>query len=66
MLPLLFILSVVTVGILVSLQIGDESTWFTYYQGGMVGLLVSTVALEIWNKRKRKTEEKKKENKWSS
>jgi hypothetical protein len=64
MLPLLFMLSVVTAGILVALQIGDESTWFTYYQGGVVGLFLSSVALEIWNKRKKKIEEEQKKEKW--
>ena len=64
MLPLLFMLSVVTAGILVALQIGDGSTWFTYYQGGIVGLFVSSVALEFWNKRKKRLEAEEKEKKW--
>ena len=64
MLPLLFMVFVVTAGILVALQIGDGSTWFTYYQGGIVGLFVSSVALEFWNKRKKKIEEEERKEKW--
>jgi predicted tellurium resistance membrane protein TerC len=55
--PLLFIIVVVGVSMLVSLQVMQEDTWFTYYAGGMAGLLVSGAALEFWNKRKRKQEE---------
>ena len=55
--PLLFIVVIVGVSILVSSYIGQEITWFTYYAGGMAGLLVSGAALEFWNKRKQKKEE---------
>jgi hypothetical protein len=59
MLPLLFILLVIALGIIISLQIGEETSWFTYYTGGMIGLLLSALALEWWNKQKRKKEEEK-------
>jgi hypothetical protein len=55
--PLLFIIAVVGASILVSFQVTQEDTWFTYYAGGMAGLLVSGAALEFWNRRKRKQEE---------
>ena len=59
MLPLLFIILGITLGILVALQIGEGTSWFTYYVGGMIGLLLSSLALEWWNKQKRKKEEEK-------
>ena len=55
--PLLFIIAVVGVCIVVSAHMSQEVTWFTYYAGGMAGLLVSGAGLEFWNKRKRKQEE---------
>jgi predicted tellurium resistance membrane protein TerC len=55
--PLLFIIVVVGVSLLISRQVTQEDTWFTYYAGTMAGLLVSGAALEFWNKRKRKEEE---------
>ena len=57
MLPLLFILVVITLSISVALQISEEISWFTYYTGGMIGVLISSLVLEFWNKRKRKKEE---------
>ncbi|MEW6670017.1 MAG: hypothetical protein AB1512_32810 [Thermodesulfobacteriota bacterium] len=55
--PLLFIIAVVGASILVSYHLTEEVTWFTYYAGGMAGLLVSGAALEFWNRRRRKREE---------
>ena len=63
MLPLLFILVVTGLGILISLLLSDNITWFTYYVGAMAGLLVSGVALDLWNRRSRRREEKKREEK---
>jgi L-lactate permease len=57
MIPLLFIIMITGLSIVVSCQFSSEVTWFTYYLGGVVGLLVSGVALEIWNKRTRAKEE---------
>lgn len=56
---LLFIVMVVGLGVLVSLQfVDDEATWFEYYRGGIGGLFVSAVLLHLWNTRIRKKEEK--------
>ena len=55
--PLLFIIVVVGVSLLISSHVSREVTCFTYYAGGMAGLLVSGAALGFWNKRKRKKEE---------
>ena len=55
--PLLFILAITGLSILVSCYSSAEVTWFTYYVGGMVGLLVSSVALGWWDKRKKAQEE---------
>ena len=49
-------------GVLVSTWVADEeATWLTYYIGGIVGLFVSSVTLEIRNlqRRKRELEEEK-------
>ena len=57
MFPLLFILIVVGLSIYISTLFVSEVTFFTYYVGGVVGLFVSGVALEIWIRRKQKQEE---------
>jgi hypothetical protein len=53
-----------SLGVLVSTYVLDEdSTWLTYYFGGIIGLLVSSVILEIRNvyrHRKELEEERKK------
>lgn len=54
MLPLLFILFITGLSILITLYFSSEVTWFTYYIGGLVGLLVSGIILEIWTRQKRK------------
>ena len=54
MLPLLFILFVTGVSILVTYHFSEDVTWFTFYIGGVVGLLASSTILEIWTRRKRK------------
>ena len=59
MLPLLFILIVTGLSILVSYLLSEKITWFTYYMGTMSGLLISGIALELWNRRSRRREEKK-------
>jgi hypothetical protein len=59
MLPLLFILIVTGLSILVSYLLSEKITWFTYYIGTMSGLLISGIALELWNRRSRRREEKK-------
>ena len=54
--PLLFIVFVTALSILVSLQFGNEVTWFNYYVGAMAGLLVSGAVLDFVSKRKLKKE----------
>ena len=54
MLPLLFILIVIGLSILISYLLSDEITWLTYYIGTMAGLLISGIALDFWNRRRRK------------
>ena len=57
MLALLLIVMGTILGVLVSsFFVEEESTWLTYYLGGIVGLLVSSVILEIRNVQRRKSE----------
>lgn len=39
---------------MITYYVSEDVTWFTYYIGGVVGLLVSSIILEIWTRRKRK------------
>ena len=57
MLPLLFILSVIGLSVYISTFFVSEVTFFTYYVGGVIGMFVSGIALEIYIRRKRKQEE---------
>jgi hypothetical protein len=59
MLSLIFILAVTGISIYVSCSISHTATWFEYYKGGVVGLFISGLVLQIWNKRKRKKEMEK-------
>lgn len=62
MLALLLMVMGTLLGVLVSTWVVHGGvTWFTYYIGGIVGLLVSSVVLEIRNiqRRKREIEEEK-------
>ncbi|MFW6147152.1 MAG: hypothetical protein ACOC6B_02040 [Thermodesulfobacteriota bacterium] len=58
MLPLLFILLVTGLSIAVNCFRSEEITWLTYYMGAMTGLLISGIAIDLWDWRKRKREEK--------
>jgi hypothetical protein len=59
MLVLLFIVTVTGLCIIISCHFSsDEITWLTYYWGVMSGLLVSGVALDCWNKWRKKKEER--------
>ncbi len=64
MLAFLLMVLGTSLGVLVSTTffLNEESTWLTYYLGGVVGLLVSSVILEIKNihRRKRELEEERK------
>jgi hypothetical protein len=61
MLPLLFILSVIALSVLVTCQLTEKITWFTYYIGIMSGLLISGIVLEFSNRRRRKREQELRE-----
>ena len=57
MLPLLFIILVTTLGIKVSCELTHDITWMTYYMGGNVGLLLSSLILAVWNRFNKKDED---------
>jgi O-antigen ligase len=57
MLPLLFILLITGLGMLISFYFSSEITWFTFYIGGIAGIFVSGMVLELWNRRKRVKEQ---------
>ena len=54
--PLLFIFTVMATSLHVAIRLSHEATWFTYYLGGVAGLLVSSMILEIWTRQTRKHE----------
>ena len=63
MLALILIVMGTALGVFVStFFVDEEASWLTYYIGGIVGLLVSSVILEIRNvqRRKKELEEEKK------
>ena len=62
MFSLLFIIIVTFISVLISYSMSDDVTWFDYYKGGVIGLLISGVILQIWNKIKRKQEMKNKKS----
>ena len=59
MLPLLFILIVTGLSIYINYLHSEKITWLTYYMGTMIGLLISGIALDLWNRLRRRREEKK-------
>ena len=56
MVPLLYILIVTGLGTYISYHFSPEVTWFAYFRGGLVGLFVGAVALDLWNRRRRREE----------
>lgn len=58
MLPLLFVLFITGLGIVIAYRLSSDVTWFTYYLGGIIGLFISSLILEIWTRRRRKKEQK--------
>lgn len=54
MIPLLVILMVTGFSMLTSCHFTPNVTWFTYYVGALIGIFVSGMALEFWNKRNRR------------
>jgi hypothetical protein len=59
MMSLAFILAITGISILVSCSISPHVTWFEYYKGGVIGLFISGLLLQVWNKRKKNQEIKK-------
>jgi hypothetical protein len=62
MFSLLFVLTVTFLCVLISYLMSEDVTWFDYYKGGVIGLLISGVILQIWNKRRMKQEMKNKKS----
>ncbi len=56
MIPLLYIIIVSGLGVFISCHYSTEVTWFTYFRGGLVGLFAGAVALDFWNRRRRREE----------
>jgi hypothetical protein len=54
-----FILAITGICVYISCSLSSNVTWFDYYRGGVIGLFISGVLLQIWNKRKRNQEMKK-------
>ena len=48
-----FIVIVTCISIFISYSISDNATWFDYYKGGVIGLFISGIILQVWNKKKR-------------
>ena len=59
MLALIFIIITTWLGIETSTRFSEEVTWFTYYLGGVFGLFLSGIGLELWNKWKKRELERK-------
>jgi uncharacterized membrane protein SirB2 len=53
MIPLLLMLMVTGLSVLTSCHLAPNVTWFTYYIGGVIGLFVSGMAFDFWNKKNR-------------
>jgi hypothetical protein len=53
MLSLAFIFAITGISIYISCSISPQVTWFEYYKGAVIGLFISGLVLQVWNKRKR-------------
>jgi len=62
MLSFVFIVAVTVISVFISCSISDNVTWFDYYKGGVIGLFISGVILQMWNKRKKEKEMKNKKS----
>lgn len=62
MLSLLFIVIITAISIFISYTTSDNVTWFDYYTGGVIGLLLSGIILQIYNRRKKEQEIKNKKS----
>lgn len=63
MIALLFIIVTTWLGIETSTRLSEEVTWFTYYLGGIFGLFLSGIGLELWNKWKNRESKEEKDRK---
>jgi len=62
MFSLAFIVIVTCISVFISYSLSNEATWFDYYKGGVIGLFISGIILQIWNRRKKKLEMKNKKS----
>ncbi len=62
MFSLAFIVIVTYMSVFISYSLSDDPTWFDYYKGGVIGLFISGIILQIWNRRKKKLEMKNKKS----
>ena len=58
MIALLIIFSVTGLSVYISCNYSPDVTYFDYYRGGIIGLLVSSFIIFLWNKRQKKNEPK--------
>jgi hypothetical protein len=58
MFSLAFILMITGICVFISYSFSSQITWFVYYKGIVIGLFVSGIILQAWNKRKRDQESK--------
>ena len=54
MIALIFIILTTWLGIETSTRLSEEVTWFTYYLGGIAGILISSILIACWNKKFKK------------
>lgn len=62
MFDLALIVIITGISIFVSCSLSDNVTWFEYYKGGVVGLLISGVIIHILNISRKKQEMKNKKS----
>ncbi|MBW1944963.1 MAG: hypothetical protein JRJ51_19325 [Deltaproteobacteria bacterium] len=63
MFALIFIIITTWLGIETSTRFSQEVTWFTYYLGGVFGLFLSGIGLELWDKWKNRETKANKDRK---
>lgn len=56
MIALIFIISATLCGMFVSASASIDPTWLTYYRGAVIGLFISSVILQLRNKKRRSKE----------
>jgi len=62
MFDLALIVIITGICIFVSYSLSDNVTWFDYYKGGVIGLFISGVIIQILNKSRKKREMKNKKS----